>query len=221
MRLPLPLSTRLVITSTAAALLCTLPLLRAFAVAPARRLSPSFLLASTRPFASIPSPIMAATAASAANNGGLGDIGQAPSSSSSASTSQPREEKEESGERKPQWVLDLGRSTRNNRDSHSRYIQLATVGSHPNDATVFKPFVRTVVFRGFYNGADAQDKVRGNKCFGRVSIDDVRPPYLSKTSIRKSHSNFFLPRSPYPAPGQNDHRFPQRENGASRLLPPR
>lgn len=163
MRLPLQPSTRLV-TSTAAALLCTLPLLRAFAVAPARRLSPSFLGPSTRPFASIPSRIMAATAASAASTGGLADIGQAPSSSSSASTSQPREGKEENGERKPQWVLDLNKSmARNNRDAHSRYIQLATVGPPPNDPKVLKPFVRTVVFRGFHNGVDPQDKVRGKK----------------------------------------------------------
>jgi hypothetical protein len=103
-------------------------------------------------------------AASAASTGGLADIGQAPSSSSSASTSQPREGKEENGERKPQWVLDLNKSmARNNRDAHSRYIQLATVGPHPNDPTVLKPFVRTVVFRGFHNGVDPQDKVRGKK----------------------------------------------------------
>lgn len=68
---------------------------------------------------------------------------------------------------KPQWVLDLGRSmARNNRDSHSRYIQLATVGPHPTDSNMVKPFVRTVVFRGFHNGVDRQDKVQMKKCFG-------------------------------------------------------
>jgi len=55
---------------------------------------------------------------------------------------------------------------RNNRDSHSRYIQLATVGPHPTDSNMVKPFVRTVVFRGFHNGVDRQDKVQMKKCFG-------------------------------------------------------
>lgn len=97
---------------------------------------------------------------------GEGDIGQARSLSPTASNADDASHGAR-GEKKPQWVLNLGISmARNNRDAHSRYIQLATVGFGSDDPSVIKPFVRTVVFRGFYSGMDPQDKVnRVNEFF--------------------------------------------------------
>jgi len=170
------------VSHTATTLLCALPVLRATFVAPVRNIA--FLHSPFNRFPSSLTP-MATMKAAEIGEGGLADIGQARSSSPTASNADDASHGAR-GEKKPKWVLDLGISmARNNRDAHSRYIQLATVGFGSDDSSVIKPFVRTVVFRGFYNGMDPQDKVSRvnefflilSRCFSVVNFLYARAIY--------------------------------------------
>lgn len=83
---------------------------------------------------------------------------------------------------------------RNNRDAHSRYIQLATVGPHPNNSTALKPFVRTVVFRGLHNGVEPQDKVCNmEKQMLWSWLDNARPPSFVCTANPRLTFQFLAP----------------------------
>ena len=95
-------------------------------------------------------------AAAGGGNEGLKDIGAG--GGGGATDDKPKAQyKSDEGDNKSkaQWVIDLNRSlTRNGRDAHSRYIQLATVSM--DEAGKIRPALRTIVFRGFHPGTEVR-----------------------------------------------------------------
>ena len=83
------------------------------------------------------------------SSSGLSDIGKGGGSGSEGSITATTENKH-----LPQWRNDLERSLDvNAKDVHSRFMQLATVKTHPQDGSI-RPACRWVVFRGFLEGTE-------------------------------------------------------------------
>ena len=94
---------------------------------------------------------------------GLADIGAgAAGSTSSGSISSGKEDVAAAAAAaavaKPDWMVRINRSlARGGKDPTTRYIQLATVGEEEGSG-ILRPFVRTVVFRGFVAEAALRPK---------------------------------------------------------------